>query len=332
MPRYSGRLSEWLRAHRDRFDGAIVHGLWEYTGLAARRALSGHLPYVVFVHGMLDPYFKRSFPNKHRKKWLYWLLAEYWNLRAASRVLFTTPLERDLAAQSFWMHQWRSLVVPLGAEAPPEDKPALHAAFHTHCPDLANKRFLLFLGRIHPKKGCDLLLQAFAALAHTAPDLHLVMAGPDPDQWREKLQRIAEAAGCGDRIHWPGMLRGEAKWGAFAACEAFVLPSHQENFGIAAVEAIASGRPALLTHPVNLAPELVEAGCALSEADSLEGVTRLLQRWLTMHRDHRAAMGERARTVFAQRFAMERNTRVVLDVFHPASANATLTARMLEAR
>lgn len=329
---YSGRLSEWLHEHRDRFDGAIVHGLWEYTGLAARRALSGHLPFVVFAHGMLDPYFKLNFPNKHRKKWLYWLLAEYWNLRAASRVLFTTPLERDLAAQSFWLHQWRSLVVPLGAEAPPANRAVLHTAFKARCPELAGKRFLLFLGRIHPKKGCNLLLEAFAAVAATAPDLHLVIAGPDPDNWRAELQQIATKAGCADRVHWPGMLRDEAKWGAFAACEAFILPSHQENFGIAAVEALASGRPALLTHPVNLSPELVEAGCALSEDDTLPGITRLLQRWLRLNEEHREAMGERARTVFAQRFAMERNTRAVLDVFHPASANATLTASMLEAR
>ena len=150
---YSGRLFRWLSEHRDRFDGVVVHGLWEYTGTAVRRALGGRVPYVVFAHGMLDPYFKRRFPNKHRKKWLYWLLAEYWNLRRADRVLFTTDLERDLAAQSFWLHQWQSLVVPLGAEAPPPNTPALAEAFFARCPGVQGKRFLLFLGPPEPQKG-----------------------------------------------------------------------------------------------------------------------------------------------------------------------------------
>jgi glycosyltransferase involved in cell wall biosynthesis len=98
---YSPKLIPWLRANRDRFDGIIVHGLWEFTGLGIRLA-HGRVPYVVFPHGMLDPYFKRRFPSKHLKKWLYWLPAEYWVLRGAERVLFTTNVERDLARQSFW--------------------------------------------------------------------------------------------------------------------------------------------------------------------------------------------------------------------------------------
>lgn len=329
---YSPRLGPWLRAHRDRFDGAIVHGLWEYTGLAARRAFAGHLPFAIFAHGMLDPYFKDAFPNKHRKKWLYWLASEHWNLRAAHRVLFTTELERNLASESFFLHQWQSAVVPLGAEAPPAHSEATRKAFFTHCPEVEGKRFLLFLGRINHKKGCDLLVQAFAEQAAAAPDLHLVMAGPDPDGWQPALQAIAFAAGCGHRVHWPGMLRGSAKWGAFAASEAFILPSHQENFGIAAVEAIASGKPVLLSRPVNLAPDLVEAGCALSEGDTLKGTKRLIARWLALPAETRGAMGERGRALFARRFQMERNTRAILQTLQVAPAETAVSAPALEAR
>ncbi len=211
---YSPRFLPWLRANRHRFDGVIVHGLWEYTGLGAMLAFAGRVPYLVFAHGMLDPWFKRTYPAKHAKKWLYWLLAEYWVLRCAFRVLFTTGVERDLAAQSFWLHRWRSLVVPLGSERPPADRETLLAAFHRRCPDLVGKRFLLFLGRIHPKKGCDLLTKAFVELAPSHPDLHLVMAGPDPSDWRAALDAPIAQAGFTARVHWPGMLQGEAKWGA----------------------------------------------------------------------------------------------------------------------
>ncbi len=319
---YAPQFVPWLRAHRHRFDGVIVHGLWEYTGLGALRAFAGHVPYVVFAHGMLDPWFKRTYPRKHLKKWLYWLTSEYWVLRRAYRVLFTTKLERNLAAQSFFLHRWQSMVVPLGAERPPAPRDQLLQAFADRCPELAGKPFLLFLGRIHPKKGCDLLVQAFTEIAQAHPDLHLVMAGPDPNDWQAELQQTVLRAGLQDRVHWPGMLQGETKWGAFAACEAFILPSHQENFGIAAVEALASGKPVLLADPVNLAPELAAAGCALVAPDTLDGTRGLLRRWLALSEGERADMEQRALLTFEQRYDMRRNTEAILRAFETETLHA----------
>ena len=325
---YSPKLIPWLRANRHRFDGIIVHGLWEFTGLAVRMA-HGHVPYVVFPHGMLDPYFKRRFPTKHLKKWIYWLPAEYWVLRGAERVLFTTNLERDLARQSFWLSRWQPMVVALGSEPPPADTASLLAAFQAHLPEVfvapeRPRRFLLFLGRIHPKKGCDLLLHAFAALAHSDPGLHLVMAGPDPTGWRPELEAIAAATGAADRVHWPGILLGDAKWGAFAACEAFVLPSHQENFGIAVVEALASAKPVLISDQVNIAPEVVADGCGLVATDTLEATRTLLERWLNTSPAEREAMSHAALNTFATRYDMRRNTETILRVFEPAAATPSL--------
>jgi glycosyltransferase involved in cell wall biosynthesis len=325
-------LVQWLRKNRDRFDGVIVHGLWEFTGLSALLNAAKHPGYVVFTHGMLDPYFKRAFPAKHLKKWLYWLPAEFWVLRGARRVLFTTAAERDLAAQSFWLHRWTPMVVPIGAEAPPPDTSALLAAFNATCPQVAGRRFLLFLGRINEKKGCDLLVRAFAELAPAHPDLHLVMAGPDPSNWRKRLETLAAGCNCADRIHWPGLLLGDAKWGAFAACEAFVLPSHQENFGVAVVEALASGRPVLLTHPVNIAQDLEADGSALVDADTPQGVTHLLARWLALSPAQQAEMSARACESFVRRYDMRRNAEAILRVFeNPANTQAS-PATLREAR
>jgi glycosyltransferase involved in cell wall biosynthesis len=326
-------LLKWLRKNRSRFDGVIVHGLWEFTGLSALLAIAKHPGYVVFTHGMLDPYFKRAYPLKHAKKWLYWLTTEYWVLRRAHRVLFTTGAERDLAAQSFWLHRWNPMVVPIGSEAPPPSTSAVLAAFYAACPQIAGRRFLLFLGRINEKKGCDLLVQAFASLCAAHPDLHLVMAGPDPANWRERLEALACQSGCTDRIHWPGLLLGDAKWGAFAACEAFVLPSHQENFGVAVVEALASGRPVLLTHPVNIAQDLEADGCALVEPDTREGITRLLARWLALTPSQQADMGAHARDSFVRRYDMRRNAEAILRVFEKTdTAQASHPAPLTEAR
>jgi glycosyltransferase involved in cell wall biosynthesis len=313
-------LLRWLRANRDRFDGVLVHGLWEYTGWAARRAFSERVPYMVFPHGMLDPWFQRTYPAKHLKKCLYWLLSEYWTLRSATRVLFTTATERDLAQHTFWPARWTPLVTPLGSEPPPADTAQLLDTFYDRCPELRGRRFLLFLGRIDPKKGCDLLVQAFAREAADDTGLHLLMAGPDPADWGRELRAGAEAAGVADRIHWPGLLQGDAKWGALAACEAFILPSHQENFGIAVVEALASGKPVLISDQVNIAPEIAAAHCGLVEPDTLAGTQRLLERWLAMDPAARAAMSDNARRKFSADYDMRCNTAQVLNAFPTTEA------------
>jgi glycosyltransferase involved in cell wall biosynthesis len=276
---------------------------------------------------MLDPYFKRRYPLKHAKKWVYWLLVQYWVLRSATRVMFTTELERDLATKTFWLWRWDPMVVSYGADPQQQNIEALIPAFYERCPELHSgeqgQRFLLFLGRIDPKKGCDLLLGAFAAVAGRHPELHLVIAGPAAWRWREQLQAITDKAGLGDRVHWPGMLSGAAKWGAFAACDAFVLPSHQENFGIAVAEALACGRPVLISDQVNIAPEISADGCGLVEPDTLEGTIRLLERWLALDADEREAMRKQARATFAKRYDMRRNSAFILRTFEQVRAQAS---------
>ncbi len=312
---YTKKLLPWLRANRDRFDGVLLHGLWQYTNLAAWRAFRGRVPYMVFPHGMLDPYFRHAFPAKHLKKLPYWHLVEYRVLRDANRVLFTCEAEAQLARQSFKRHRWTSHVVPFGTVPPASDPSAQKEAFFAQAPELHGKRFLLFLGRIHPKKGCDLLLNAFAKLATRDPSLHLVMAGPDPQNLREQLMQPAEAAGVAHRIHWPGMTHGDAKWGAFHACEAFILPSHQENFGIAVAEALACAKPVLLSDKVNIAPDIAADGAGLIQPDTLEGTTCLLECWIAMTEAERQAMSTKALACFHARYDMRENAKIVVRLF-----------------
>ena len=188
---YSKDFRPWLQTNASRFDAVIVNGLWQYIGLGTRRALAGtQTPYFVFPHGMLDPWFKQRYPLKHLKKWLYWPGGEYRVLRDATRVLFTCEEERLLARQSFWLYRCEEAIVSFGT-APPDDDPAVSkAAFFAAFPHLRGKRLLLYLGRIHSKKGCDLLIEAFAKACANAPDVHLVMAGPDQTNWKPELQAL----------------------------------------------------------------------------------------------------------------------------------------------
>lgn len=325
---YNRKLYRWLVENRDRFDGVVVNGLWQYCGLAAWLALRGKKPYVVFSHGMLDPYFKKSFPLKHAKKWVYWTLAEYWVLRGAYRVLFTTKEESRLAEQSFWLHRWNGTVVPYGANRPPKDGDTLREAFYAEQPAMRGKRFMLFLGRIHRKKGCDMLIESFTKLASLDLDLHLMMAGPDQQGWSAGLKQMVAKAGLNGRVHWPGMINGDAKWGAFFASEVFILPSHQENFGIAVAEAMACKRAVLLGDKVNIAPEIAEDHAGLMEPDTQVGTDNLVRKWMQMTTGEREAMGEQAYITFNNRYDMKKNAVTIIRMFEDApgaSLNPTKT-------
>ncbi|SFM09666.1 glycosyltransferase [Variovorax sp. OV329] len=312
---YSPAFVPWLQANAGRFDAVIVNGLWQYIGLGTRQALAGTgTPYYVFPHGMLDPWFKRRYPLKHLKKWAYWPWAEYRVLRDARRVLFTCEEERLLARQSFWLYSAREAIVSFGT-APPADDPAVSKdAFFSAFPDLRGKRTLLFLGRIHSKKGCDLLVEAFAKVCANRPEVHLVMAGPDQTHWQPTLEQMARRLGVADRICWAGMLTGAAKWGAFRSADAFCLPSHQENFGIAVVEAMACECPVLVSDKVNIWREIESAQAGLVAADTLEGTVSLLERWLAMPAPQWQQMREAARACFDAHFRMDQVARTLTGI------------------
>lgn len=315
--RYNSRLTPWLRAHANDYDVVIINGLWQYHGLGAWRALKNMgVPYFVFCHGMLDPWFKKTYPLKHLKKWLYWPWAEYRVLRDARAVFFTCEEERLLARKSFWLYKVRERVVAYGAASPPPTGAETREAFYEALPEVRGKRIVLFLGRIQEKKGCDLLIEAFARAAGGGPALHLVMAGPDESGWVSKLQAQAQRLGVADRISWPGTLLGDKKWGAFFAAEVFALTSHQENFGIAVAEALACGLPVLISDKVNIWREIDKDKAGLVEPDTAVGAIRLLQRWIDLDAQERNRMRERARQTYLTRYTARAMACSLLDQIH----------------
>ena len=310
---YNSRMTPWLKANAAQFDAVIVNGLWQYVGFAAWRALHGSsTPYFVYSHGMLDPWFKHRYPLKHLKKWLYWPWGEYRVLRDAAAVLFTCEEERLLARESFWLYRCKEVVGSYGTSTPPQDEQRLSDVFLTAFPALKGKRLVLFLGRLHEKKGCDLLIDAFARVAAEAPDVQLVMAGPGEETLARQLQGRAEALGIAHRVTWTGMLTGDLKWGAFHACEVFCLPSHQENFGIAVAEALACRRPVLISNKVNIWREIEQDGAGFIATDTLDGTTALLRSWLECTPSELEEMRGAALRCFENRFQMEQVTETLV--------------------
>ncbi len=312
---YTPRLDRWLEENLSRFDGVVVNGLWQYHSLAGWKACRGKKPYVVFTHGMLDPWFKQAYPMKHLKKALYWNAVEHRVLRDAAGVMFTASLEAELARKTFRRNDWTSVVVPYGTTEPEGDREVQIEQFYGVCPQVRGRDFVLFLGRLHEKKGCDLLIEAFARSAAEHPERHLVLAGPDREGWKSRLAELASRRVVGQRVHFPGMLQGGAKWGAYCAATVFALPSHQENFGIAVAEALACGTPVLISNKVNIWREVVEEGVGLTDDDDLDGTCRLLELWYSLSATERARMAEKCRPAFERRFNIRRLPERISAIF-----------------
>jgi glycosyltransferase involved in cell wall biosynthesis len=311
--RYSSKLLPWLKKYGGDYDRVIVNGMWQYLSFAAWRRYAGStILYFVFPHGMLDPWFKESFPLKHLKKWLYWPWADYRVLRDAAAVIFTSEEERLLARKSFWLYRARERVSPLGmkAAAPPEAREDLFQRFS----QLRNKRILLFLGRLHPKKGCDILIEAFGEVRDNS--VSLVLAGPDQVGWQAELQQRVDSLKITDRVVFAGMLQGDVKQAALDAADAFVLPSHQENFGMAVVEALAAGLPVLISNRINIWREIEQDRAGYVEPDDFSGTVRLLSRWIAAPQSVRDDMRVNARRCFERRFEINKAVDSLLEVLN----------------
>ena len=314
--RYHPKLLPWLNHNLPRFDAVIMNGLWQYAGYALFKAAQRPQtpPYFVFPHGMLDPWFQHD-PERRMKalrNWVYWKFIEQRVISHAAALLFTCAEEMKLARNTFHPYQpKREVNVGLGIPQPPEYQAEMKTAFAEKCPGLQGSPFFLFLGRIHPKKGVDILIKACSALycstaaAGNSQLPKLVIAGPGLEtSYGRQMQELAAQTCPPNSILWPGMLAGDAKWGAIYNCEAFALFSHQENFGLAVVEALACGRPVLISNQVNIWREIEEDKGGLVGDDTLKGAEEIFRRWKGLSPEDRTAMNKAARSSYENRFSI----------------------------
>ena len=299
---FSKKIVPWIVANIESFDAVIVHGIWQFHSLATYLACKkSTVPYFVFIHGALDPWFKHNYMAKHLKKYMYWLLVEYHVLRRARGLLFTSDDERLLARHSFWPYSFKELVVGFGKEDLYEKSALKDDSFLKKFPKLSDKKLILFVGRMHQKKGVDILVEGFLSIVSQFPDYHLVMMGPDPDGFQSKLE-VKYPKSLSSHVTWTGWVDSEEKWSAYARAEVFVLVSHSENWGAAVVEALLSGTPVLLSDKVNIWREVIADKAGLVDKNSLEGVSRLLLNWILMPDKNKFQYAKNSRECFERNF------------------------------
>jgi len=307
---YAPALGAALRA--DAPDLLHLHGLFTWPSGAARRWRRGTgRPVVVSPHGMLEPW---ALANSTWKKRLFSWLVENDNLRGAACLHACGPEARNFRRLGL---RNPIAVLPNGVDFAGMPAPMPRAAFDGLFPAAAGRRLLLFLARIHPKKGLPHLLGAWAALkaeGRLGPDgWLLVVAGPDQLGHAAEVMARARALGLERDVIFTGPLHGNAKWAALSAAEAFILPSFSEGFSVAVLEAMAFRLPVLLTRQCNFDVEAIGAGL-LCEPDATSVATQL-RTFLELGEKGRRALGERGRREIEERYTWPTIARNMVQVY-----------------
>jgi glycosyltransferase involved in cell wall biosynthesis len=269
-------------------DVVHLHAPWTPSNLQiARVARRVGVPYVLSIHGMLDDW---SMAQKSLKKRVFLAVAGSRLLRGAAALHCTAEAELDQAAR--WFDRGKGVVLPWLFD--------LTAFEHLPVVKKAERPRLLFLSRVHPKKGIERLLRAAGVLRRRGIDCDVVIAGPGERDYVGRLSELATAEGVAERVQFVGMVRGEEKVALYRSADLFVLPTSQENFGLVLLESLACETPVVTTRGVDIWRELEGAGATIVEASA----ERLAEAIDGLLRDRAAleALGRRGRAWVYERY------------------------------
>jgi glycosyltransferase involved in cell wall biosynthesis len=287
-----------------------VHGLWqEQTRRGAQAARAAGIPYLIAAHGMAEPWALR---HKRWKKRLYLALVEGRNLRHAACLHALSRPEID------HLHRLAPntpiCFVPNGVDLEFARRLPRRADLERSHPELEGKFVLLFFGRVHVKKGLDMLAEAMGQLVTSFPALHLLVAGKDDGAWRPFRERM-ESLGLSQRMTYLGHVGGQRAAQVWAAADAFVLPSYSEGFSMAILEALACSLPCLITTSCHF-PELERAGGAIVVEPRTPDVTQGLRELLERTDLQRNQLGEIGRRLVESQYTWDQQARRLESVYH----------------
>lgn len=256
-------------------DVVHIHTLWEEIQHRAAAAARRHRkPYIIRPCGMLDPW---SLRQSWLVKKLYMLWRLQGDLNAAAALHFTTTTECDLTRP---LHlRAPTIVEPNGVSLDEFQNLPEPGGFRRRHPEIGDRPLIVFLSRLHHKKGLDLLIPAFARCG--VADAVLALVGPAVEGYLPQVQAMAREHGVRDRVVFTGMLNGMDRVEALVDADLYCLPSYQENFGIAVVEALAAGTPVVISDQVNIHHEVAAAGVGGVTPTRVEPLAEQLRQWLT---------------------------------------------------
>lgn len=279
---YSPSLAGWCKERLSEYDVVVLHSMWLYPMWAVSRGCrSIGKPYVYFPHGMLDLWpIRGQGILKRIKKTVYWHLRERQIAENAASVWFTTTREMDNARQTFPMERATRIVIPYGIHFETSSGGVPREEL-VQPPD---RKIALFLGRLHPVKNIELLIDCWRA-ANLPDDWHLVLAGPAKSDYDRYLRQRIEESGLTACVHIVGSVYGADKSYLLRRANWFLLPSHHENFGIAVLEAVAAQCAVAISDQVYLS-DYFPAGSEVLPIDRQAWIAFLKNRMIDQgHRD-----------------------------------------------
>jgi glycosyltransferase involved in cell wall biosynthesis len=280
------------------FDIVHVHSLYQFHTLVAGVLCRRHrIPYLVRPHGTLDPYHRARHPGR---KALYDILFERRHLNSAAGIHVTSEAERD-AVEGLGLRA-PCFVVPHGVEPVDPPSPRATAELLERHLELSGRTLVTFLGRLTPKKGLDILIEAFATVAATDTRAHLVVAGPDDEGLGARARTQSAALGVADRVSFLGLVTGGAKGALLQQSSVFVLPSADENFGVSVFEAMAASLPVVVTPGVATHAQIAAAGAGTVVARNPDAIADAIAALLA-DRPRALQVGENGRRLVAEAYS-----------------------------
>ena len=303
LSEFSWSLLFWFIKNRNKFDYIHIHGLW-YFGSILPFLVPNRAKKIVTIHGFLDPY---AFQRSAWKKRLLWNLIQKRYLRSADMIHVISREEEQILLQLFPDLRAKIVFIPNGIVDPISSEIAKPSDdFVSRIKSIRNKGAFvyLFLSRINRKKGIDILVDAFEQLSKNQGDqVQLIIAGPVDDYTTELKVRLAKYPFA--NIHLFDVVTGDNKAFLLREVDAFVLPSYSEGFSIAALEALAYSKPAILSTRVGFATELISADAALICEPELSSLYAGLSR-LFIEEDYRNQLSSNARKLFLDQYQIKR--------------------------
>jgi glycosyltransferase involved in cell wall biosynthesis len=297
--KYSRPLASWLGAHVRQFDLAHVHAVFNHSSVAAARACRrANVPYIIRPLGTLDPW---SMTQKSLRKRLFWQLSGKAMLNTAAAVHYTSEVEKLSTEGLLGLNH--GTVIALGINANSNGNPG----------PMSREPYVLVLSRLHPKKGLDVLIDAFLSLVQKERigSWRLVIAGDGAEDYVSRLKAAASVAP--DRVEFTGWLEEEEKHAVLSGASLLALPSHQENFGLCVIEALGHSVPVLVSPNVNLATEIVAANAGWVAAIDKDGLAEKLAEALSDN-DELIRRG-RAGKQLSQKYSWENTAHGLIDLY-----------------
>ena len=298
---YSKRLAQalWDRMESGAFDLIHAHEPWHYPGFVAFRAARTHnVPYVLSPHGALEAWCLR---HKALKKSVYMKMIQGHILQSADAIHALT--NEEMKRISELGYKTPVFVDPNGIDPAPFECLPDASEFLTAHPELSGKRVILYMGRLHPKKGLNVLARSYASLFHTFKDVALLVAGWDEVGTRKRMEATLKASSALDGTVFTGTLTGKDKLAALACADLFVLSSYAEGFSMAILETLAAGLPVVISKPCNF-PEVSEYGAGFVVEPNDASVTEAI-RTLLSDDTLRARMGRNGRKLVRERYSWQ---------------------------